>query len=207
MRYRALFFIAPLLLVGCSTPSASPSRALAAEVSPVQLRSIQTRVYDTGDETRILSAAVGVLQDLGFSLEESTPALGVLVGSKERSLGGGPSTSRGADSPGPGIFDEAVSKFLREKWGIEATSGGAGHTHEVEEVQTYDTKEQVRVSLVTRPHGEEANGRIMVRLTFQRVIWNNLGAETSAQSLSSRDHYEEFFAKLSQAVFLDAHEI
>lgn len=82
MRYRALFFIAPLLLVGCSTSSASRSQGLAAEASPVQLRSIQARAFDTTDREETLRTVIATLQDLGFLIDTADMVLGTVSGTK-----------------------------------------------------------------------------------------------------------------------------
>jgi len=47
-------------------------------------RQIQTRKFSTDDEKALLVAASGVLQDMGYKLEESETKLGVLVASKTR---------------------------------------------------------------------------------------------------------------------------
>ena len=205
-RHLAAFTITVLLLgMGCAnTP---PPRAL--ERGPTAVREMQTRVYDTGDEAFVLSAAVGVLQDLGFNLDESESALGVLAASKELSIAPpsmGSKIRSGAAGGGAGIFDEIVGEFLSNAWGITVSSGGEEDEHE-DNVETYDVKEQIRVSLVTRPHGNEASSRVTVRLVFGRVVWNNLGQETMTESLTSAHLYQEFFANLAQAVFLEAHQI
>lgn len=48
------------------------------------MRQLQTKRYDTNDEKMVLTASASVLQDLGFQLDESTPDLGIIVGSKTR---------------------------------------------------------------------------------------------------------------------------
>lgn len=45
---------------------------------------MQTRRYEGSNENDILSASAGVLQDLGFQINESETRLGVIVGSKDR---------------------------------------------------------------------------------------------------------------------------
>ncbi len=185
---------------------------------------MQTRVYETGDEAFVLAAAVGVLQDLGYNLDESVPALGIIVASQERGIPppsmrskiaglGGKAAGAGLQLFGAllgsiinGAVDQAVGsdsdpEEAHEEWHERQEE------EEVEEVERYPVKEQIRVSLVTRPHGDTANGRMTVRLTFQRIVWNNLGEESWFESLVSADVYKEFFAKLDQAVFLEAHQV
>ena len=47
-------------------------------------RQLETRYFETNDEKSILTASAQVLQDLGFSIEESETKLGLITGSKER---------------------------------------------------------------------------------------------------------------------------
>ena len=53
-------------------------------VSPPEDKRIQTRLFDTADERKILSASEGVLRDLGFKLVESEMDLGLIVGTQDR---------------------------------------------------------------------------------------------------------------------------
>src|SRR5690606_18349169 len=50
----------------------------------LEQRQLDTRRYDGIAETDLLVASSNVLQDLGFNLENSEPALGVLTASKQR---------------------------------------------------------------------------------------------------------------------------
>jgi len=66
--------------------------------------------------------------------------------------------------------------------------------------------EKLRASVVTRPIGERGES-VAVRVTFQRIVWDNQGRITIMEGLDEPEYYQEFFAKLSKAVFLEAHEI
>ncbi len=210
-RHIAALTVAVLLLgFGCSTTS----RARVPDPDPIQLREIQTRVFDTGDEAFVLAAAVGVLQDLGYNLDESTPALGVLAASKEASIappsvgskvaeGGRAFLGAAIGSIFNGILDAALdtdanSENFHEEW----------HEDRKEKAEEpYSVKEEFRVSLVTRPQGDGGNSRVTVRIMIGRVVWNNVGRESLVHMLKQADLYDEFFAKLGQAVFLEAHQV
>lgn len=45
-------------------------------------RARETRRFDTSDEAQVLRAAIGALQDSGFTIEETQPAAGVVTASK-----------------------------------------------------------------------------------------------------------------------------
>ncbi len=69
-----------------------------------------------------------------------------------------------------------------------------------------DKNQKIRVSLVTRPAGE-GEASTFVRVTFQRIVWNTEGRITKTEPLDDPEFYQEFFSRLSKAVFLDAHEL
>ncbi len=58
------------------------SQILMSEKSQVKLRSIQSRVFDTTDRTKILRAAVATMQDLFFDIDVLDEELGVVSGKK-----------------------------------------------------------------------------------------------------------------------------
>jgi len=69
---------------GCTpTPEqqAAPFRATAATA---EVRARQSRRFDSSDRALMLQAAIGALQDLDFSIEETQAEYGVIVASKLR---------------------------------------------------------------------------------------------------------------------------
>jgi hypothetical protein len=66
-----------------------------------------------------------------------------------------------------------------------------------------DETQKCRGSIVTKPSGEE----IAVRVSFQRIVWNENGQISRLERIDDPKIYQEFFDKLSKAVFLEAHEI
>jgi hypothetical protein len=64
----------------------------------------------------------------------------------------------------------------------------------------------MRICLVTTPTIQAKPG-ISVRVTFQRIVYTNKGGEATMQTLGTPEIYEEFFAKLSKALFLEGREI
>lgn len=87
MSYRFLVstaFICALSTLAQGCVPIVPPDALALQPEALTLRRLQTRRFETGDEKEILRASLGVLQDLGFEIDESETKLGVLVASKDR---------------------------------------------------------------------------------------------------------------------------
>lgn len=71
-----------LFLIGCAPKI--PPEALIWSQETLKERQLQTRRFDTGDEESILQAVAGLLQDLGFNIDESETKLGIIVASKDR---------------------------------------------------------------------------------------------------------------------------
>lgn len=111
-----------VLLTGCQT---IPKDALKLSPESLKERQIQTRKYETTDEAKILAACSGLLQDMGFNLDESETELGVIVASKMRS---------------------AVNAGQQVAAIMVALLGGG--------IMPTDKEQKMRVSIVTRPVGE-----------------------------------------------------
>ena len=74
--------VCALVLVACQ--QSVPKEALQLSPDSLERRQAQTRLFETSDEAELLSASAALLQDLGFTLDESEVDLGVLVASKNR---------------------------------------------------------------------------------------------------------------------------
>ena len=70
-----------LLPAGCMT---THDRLLDMDTSQVQLRSIQSRAFDTTDKEKTMRAIIATLQDLGFMLDRADYPLGFVAASKSR---------------------------------------------------------------------------------------------------------------------------
>ncbi len=68
-----------LLVVGCAT---TQQRLLDSDSSQVQLRSIQTRAFDTTDKEKTLRTVISTLQDLGFVIDKADATLGTVSATK-----------------------------------------------------------------------------------------------------------------------------
>ena len=77
----AICMIGPLILIsGCQTNS--KDQILKTSASQVQLRSFQSRVFDTTDKEKTLRAVIATLQDLGFIVDRADDVLGSVSGTK-----------------------------------------------------------------------------------------------------------------------------
>ena len=68
-----------LLSVGCTT---TRQRLLDSDSSQVQLRSIQTRTFDTTDKEKTLRTIISTLQDLSFVIDKADATLGTVSATK-----------------------------------------------------------------------------------------------------------------------------
>lgn len=73
-----------VLLIGAGSVSCTSSKGqlLATDETQLQLRSIQTRAFDTTDKETTLRTVMATLQDLGFVVEEANLMLGNVSGTK-----------------------------------------------------------------------------------------------------------------------------
>lgn len=171
------------MLAACQTTDTRDQHRAALTLSAESLsqRQMQMRRFDTNDDASILSAAASVLQDLGFIVEESAAKAGLVIASKDRDA------TQAAEVAGQ-IFLAAL---------IAAFGGPAD--------PTWEQSQKIRVSLVTVPSADKA--ATVVRATFQRVIWNNKNQVSRVETINDAVIYQEFFDRLSQSVFLEAHQV
>ena len=76
--YGWVLVIAILLIGGCATQN---SHVLSGG-SAVELRSFQTRAFDTTDIHKMLRTTIAVLQDLSFIIDKTDEDLGLVTGTK-----------------------------------------------------------------------------------------------------------------------------
>ena len=69
----------------------------------------------------------------------------------------------------------------------------------------YDKSQRFRASIVTRP--TEDGKAIIVRVTFQRTVWNEQNQVSRTEELNNPAQYQKFFQMLSKAVFLQANDL
>ena len=69
-----------ILLTGCVTDSRK--HILETSESQVQLRSIQTRTFDTSDRNTTLRTVIATLQDLSFVIDKADDVLGTVSATK-----------------------------------------------------------------------------------------------------------------------------
>ncbi len=166
--------------IGCATV---PKDILKPSEDYLERRQIQMRKYDTTDHAMMLSALAGVLQDLGFTLDESESKLGLIVASKE------------AKAVKPGQVAGAVV--------LDILSIIGGTTPDY--TSKTDATQRVKASVIAKP-SIEGNDTV-VRVTIQRIVRNRDGEINRMETVNEEEIYQTFYDMLSKAIFLEAHEI
>jgi hypothetical protein len=148
-------------------------------------RATESRLYETGNGKELLSASAAVFQDLGFQVEEIVPAVGFLRAAKERSAR---------------EYGQDIGRFL-----LFVLSLG-------KVILPVDLQQKISATLVARPV-DAAAAHYEVRVIFYRVVWKGDGlvdrtaippGEQRMEMIRDPAIYQQFFAKLSKAVFLEA---
>jgi hypothetical protein len=171
-----------LALAGCQ-PAMLEQQTAALTLSPQSLsqRQTQLRRFDTRDEGSILAAAAGVMQDLGFTIEETTAQAGLIIGSKDRDA------VEAGQVAGQMFFAVLI-----------AALGGRADP-------VWDNIQKIRISVATRPTADRSS--TVARVTFQRVVWNTKNQISKLETIDDSVIYQQFFERLSKSVFLEAHQI
>ena len=169
---------------GCVTPT-QPAELFQLTAESPRNKAMETRFFETKDEVELLSASAAVLQDLGFQVEESVQDVGFLRATKERSA-------------------REYGQSIGRLFAFLLSLGGF--------VMPVDLHQKIEATLVARPINAEGTRR-EVRIIFYRVVWKGDGqadrqyippGQQKMEMLRDPTMYQQFFAKLSKAVFLEA---
>jgi len=83
MKSKKLLIVAVMasgILAACQTDSRQ--QILASDQSQVSLRSIQSRMFDTSDQSLTIRTIIATLQDLGFTIDKVDNDIGVVSATK-----------------------------------------------------------------------------------------------------------------------------
>lgn len=172
---RASLLACLFVLSGCATTI--PDDAFKLTSTSLEDRQLQSRKFSTQDNKLLLSSGASVLQDMGYTIDESNTDLGVLTASKK------------ADAKDAGQIAGAIALAL--------LTGAVTPT---------DDEQKIRICLVLQESLDDSSSSV-ARITIQRIIWNTQGKISRVESINSPDLYQAFFDKLSKATFLEANYI
>jgi hypothetical protein len=176
-------FLKPLfaifLCLGLSGCVSIPTGFLKPSEDYLASRQLGMRQYDTADQEKIITSVAGLLQDLGFTLDASETQLGFVAASKK------------ADATNKGQL------FLM------AVLGGLGNNPQA--VQQCDRDQVIKASVIIKPSLD--GSKTVVRVTFQRIVWNMGNQINRVETLKDAAMYQKFYDSLSKAIFLEAQQI
>ena len=79
-----VFILVALTMLACQ--KSVPREALMFTPESLADRQLQTRIFETNNESKLLEASAALLQDLGFTIDESEVKCGVIICSKDRNV-------------------------------------------------------------------------------------------------------------------------
>ncbi len=176
-----LFFIC-FCITGCVT-TRYPKDFLKLSTDNLQTRQLQMRQFETTKEKEVIYASAGALQDMGFTIDDDEMEVGLVVASKNRDA-----------------TDAAQVTLATVSVVLSALAGTSSNAF------AYIDKEQkIKASVVTRLNAE--GNKVLVRVTFQRIVWNNSGNVSKIETLKEPTLYQGFFERISKAIFLEEQKI
>lgn len=157
-----------------------PKNILKPDPKSLEMRQQQSRQFETTDESKIIFACSGVLQDMGFTISESEKKLGVLSAKKDRDA-------------------KNATQLTIATLAMVASFGNTSS------YLMCDSTQNIRACITVKPISDTK--RSIVRVTFQRVVFNIQGRILRFETLKDKELYDGFFEKLSKSVFLEAQAI
>jgi len=157
-------------LVACQPADPEWANKAALEIgapraNAAEIRARQTGQFQVASEERLLVEATQVLQDLGFTIEESTPRYGVLAGSKDRD----------ATETGQVVAQVALT--------IGLAFLGVSYS------PVWDSDQVIRTTLTTQQLSSRESA---LRVSFERIVTNNQGL-SRIEELSAPEFSQGFF--------------
>ena len=167
------FVVGALFLSGCVDANREAVQVGAPRTQSLQIRQMQTASFSNVPERRVLQDSTQVLQDLGFSIDESSADLGLLAGSKDR------------DATEAGEVAAAIALTVIAAVFLVAV------------VPSWDERQTIRATLSTRPLADRSSAEI--RVSFERRVTTNQGV-SRFDSIEDPALYAEFFQLLRQSL-------
>jgi hypothetical protein len=160
-----IILVMPILCVGCAHQVVEPP------LTQLQIRSIQSREFDSTDKKIVMKAVMNVLQDEGFIVKNAVFELGLL--NAEKFLD---------------VENKGVAILSRLACGEHAR----WNKHSVLEASA---------------NIDEFGDRIRVRMNFQTKTYDNMGCVSEIVSIQNEKYYQDFFSKVSKALFIQSEDL
>jgi hypothetical protein len=211
---RSLILAAPLALVGCATRI--PDKAFLVTEELLKQRQMQSRRFEGLTEESALIASSQVLQDMGYNLEDTEVELGVLSASKDRDA------TNAGEVVGAVVMAvlfgavTPISKHQKIRVSLVVQPSGTESVIPPAYAGGTATRPAMPAGIAVEPgepnssasavKKEQIPGNYVVRATFQRIVTRTDNSKY-VQTVDKAEIYEEFFDKLSKAVFVEAQQV
>lgn len=186
MRTKILFIIPFVLLALSACTVVDYQRTKTHQATQLETREFQTRTFDTNDTKLIMKALVNVLQDDNYIITNAVTDLGVIMAKKEIDLGRSAITTPNDETNFWIAFFEALNKKGQPKQPVE---------------RTFQKTKIVEVSINVTEFGSKCK----VRANFQAKVLDNKGDVVEVYPVQDGRFYQDFFAKVDKAIFLQKH--
>lgn len=170
-----------LTAVGCQNANDVAKRLGEPSRSAVEARNMQSRQLEAPDQVAVLAAVTQTLQDLGFTIRESSAEAGVVTGAKQRN----------AEETGQVVGQIALT--------IAFAVLGAAYS------PVWDKDQSIHVTSVVTPTRDDK--RFGVRVSFDRYLTNNQGVQWRAELIEDAAIYREFFERLDAGAALSVRSL
>jgi hypothetical protein len=193
-----LVVLSHLFVVSCGSSAPPPTTAVK--------RAIETRQYDMDFDT-LMKGSIGVLQDLGYTIDVLNDNYGLITATKQTTLGSGSAESKemskiGKAAVGIGVVLTLGLLLSRDKDNDNNSDGdclfcgwGGGSSNDGPNV--YNLKTTINIA-------QESEDPVSstIRINFQASREQG-GTVKYAGSTHSMKFFQSFFAALDKSLFLD----
>ena len=193
-----LVVLSHLFVVSCGSSAPPPTTAVK--------RAIETRQYDMDFDT-LMKGSIGVLQDLGYTIDVLNDNYGLITATKQTTLGSGSAESKemskiGKAAVGIGVVLTLGLLLSRDKDNDSNSDGdclfcgwGGGSSNDGPNV--YNLKTTINIA-------QESEDPVSstIRINFQASREQG-GTVKYAGSTHSMEFFQSFFAALDKSLFLD----
>lgn len=168
------------MMAGCAS---IPTNLLVLPEGYLSAREQQMRKFATKDEKKVIQASAAALQDLGFTIDKSEMDLGMIVSSKNR-------TAVNAGQVTLAITADVACALFG------CYSNLYGKT---------DKAQKIEASVIV--NSALAKDSTVVRVKFQRVVWDQSGQVSRFETVTNPELYQGFFERISKSIFLEEQKL
>ena len=189
-----LLIVSHIFVVSCSSSAPKPSTTVK--------RAIETRDYNVDFDT-LMRASIGVLQDLGYTIDVLNDSYGLITASKQTTNIKGKSDDDGI-KPGEGILGALAVITLVALWNSDDDDdgdcffcGGDGGSSDDDGPNVYILKTTMNVT-----ESSEDPVSSSIRVNFEASMERG-GKIRYAGTQYSSEFFQSFFGALDKSLFLD----